>query len=146
MRTATILARGQIDWWPGNLFRGCCPCICLTLKLLSQLWLVLRACVFIFPHCLGMGSKKKNKTKNPRSGAPFCQCSHACVYLHVVCAYLPVLCVFLLFLCTESERGLKNNKERKRGDAASQSILPFPRSFFHVLPTNSQSVCNQSVA
>lgn len=35
MRTATILAWGQIDWWPENLFRECCPCICLTLKLLS---------------------------------------------------------------------------------------------------------------
>lgn len=61
MRTATILAWGQIDWWPENLFRGCCPCICLTLKLLSQLWRVVRDCVFLFffPHW----KKKKKKQR-----------------------------------------------------------------------------------
>lgn len=37
MRTATILAWRQINWCPVNLFRGFCPCICLTLKLLPSI-------------------------------------------------------------------------------------------------------------
>lgn len=80
MRAATILAWGQIDWWPENLFRGCCPCICLTLKLLSQLWLVVRDCVFISFPSLKRESKR-------RDGALVCDDRHIYVFPRHVCSY-----------------------------------------------------------
>lgn len=47
----TILAWRQINWWPVNLFRGFCPCICLTLKLLSSIsgFLYVTVCSFLPP-------------------------------------------------------------------------------------------------
>lgn len=90
MRTATILAWGQIDWWPGNLFRGWRPCICLTLKLLSLLWLVVRDCVFIPPPPT-LAKESAGKQRHP------CMCfSLWCGFLSE-CAF--VWCCVLLCVC-----------------------------------------------
>lgn len=101
MRTATILAWGQIDWWPENLFRGCCPCICLTLKLLSQLWLVVRDCVFIFSLTKESAKKRRESERWSWLCVPIHTHTHTC-FLVCWCALLSecvwVLCVLLLCL------------------------------------------------
>lgn len=81
MWTATILAWGQIDWWPGNLFRGWRPRICLTLKLLSVLWLVVRDCVH--PHTTT--TLTKDSVRKQR---------HPCMCVSLWCGFLSE-CVFV---------------------------------------------------
>lgn len=81
MRTATFLARGQIDWWPENVFSGRCPCICRTLKLLSRLWLVVRDSVLISP--------PKKQRGNTLVYVCMCVCVWTPMYvLHVACVFL----------------------------------------------------------
>lgn len=114
MRTATILAWGQIDWWPENLFRECCPCICLTLKLLSQLWLVVRDCVFIFS-LTKESAKKKDRERwswlcvpiHTHTCASSCavHCCHGCA--HAGCVVVLYLRVF--------ERQCKRRRESRKG-------------------------------
>lgn len=144
MRTATILAWGQIDWWPENLFSGCCPCICLTLKLLSQLWLVVRDCVFIsFPSLKRVWKR--------REGALVCVDTHVYVSLCHVGSYQSALGYLCLFGCVSvclRDREKEERERERRRDPMCQSILALEnsRSSFHVLPTIGQSVSNQSGA
>lgn len=158
MRTATILAWGQIDWWPENLFRGCCPCICLTLKLLSQLWLVVRDCVFIFSLTKESAEKRRESERWSWLCVPIHTHTHTCVSwcavrcCQSVCGFYACLCGCVVFACawkTVRVEGRKQRKqEREERDALCQSILALEnsRSSFHVLPTSGQSVSNQSGA
>lgn len=129
MRTATILAWGQIGRWPENLFTGCCPCICRTLKLLSQLWLVVRDYIHFPPSpCFHYRECEKAET--------FMRVNSMCFSL----IYIPLsVCVFFVF-----ERGWK--RESWRRQCQSIHALENSRSLFHVLPTTSQTVPNQSIA
>lgn len=108
MRTATILARGQINWWPENLFRGCCPCICLTLKLLSRLWHVVRDCVFIFfnpPSPLSLKRVWKS-----REGAVVYTCMRFCQSRLILVVVRVRVCVYLTDM--RVERGKQGRRER----------------------------------
>lgn len=135
MRTATILAWGQIDWWPGNLFRGWRPCICLTLKLLSVLWLVVRDWVFTPTPPPPLPPLSLKRVRENRD-------THVCVSPCDVGSYQSVR--FCVRTCVLDE-GL--NRECRRGREC-QSILTLEnsRSFFHVLPAIGQPVPNQSAA
>lgn len=99
MRTATILAWGQIDWWPENVFSGCCPCSCLTLKLLSQLWLVVRDSVLIPP--------EKAEMEHSCVSIP-----HACVSTRSYRSVLGVCaCVLCACVCLKKSGGGRREGE-----------------------------------
>lgn len=101
MRTATILAWGQIDWWPENVFRGCCPCICLTLKLLSQLWLVVRDSVLISP------------PKKQRGSTRVCRYPCMCFHVWCVCSCRSVPGLYV-FVCVCVFERVEEGGERER--------------------------------
>ena len=135
MRTGTILARGQIDWWPENLFRGCCPCISLTLKfflstLACRTWLCLQCFsqkMYGVRECESVRERERERERVQHMYwiCFFCVCLEKC------------LCVCRHVWWLERE---------ERAYLFAILALTNSRSSFHALPTFGQSVSDQSGA
>lgn len=129
MRAATILARGQIDWWPENVFRGCCPCICLTLKLLS-----LHSSLSYVTACSFPPPPPTLTEKRPTFLPVMCALSSVCVCL---CVFrerehegVPIHCFGefkVILLCFANWRSTSSSKV-----VLNSAVIPIPASHFHL--------------